>query len=103
MVSEPCQQVVAEVPAEPGKLRRHRWLAQVNLFSGFADAALLEQRIQSDQQIQVEIGKIHLVSVSTGSIRRITDLVFPDGDSDGILGMSLKEEFDNGYFPAGSQ
>jgi hypothetical protein len=58
-IPEPGQQIVPEVSAQPSELRRHRWLAQADLFRGFTDAALFEQRIQSDQQIQVQVRKIH--------------------------------------------
>ena len=95
LVAESGQQVVAEMPAEPGQLRRHRGLAQADLLGGLADAALLQQRVQRDQQIQVEIGQVHIANVSI----RIDTVHHAISSSlmtrpAGILGLSLKEEPD---------
>ena len=52
------QQLVAEVPPQPGQRRARGGLGDAEPLRGARDAALPDQLAQSDEQVQVEVGKV---------------------------------------------
>jgi hypothetical protein len=54
----PGQQLVAEVPAEPGQRGARRGLGHAEPFGGARHAALAQQLAQRHEQVQVEIGQV---------------------------------------------
>ena len=54
----PDQQLVTEVPAEPGQRGARRGLGHAEPFGGARHAALAQQLAQRHEQVQVEIGQV---------------------------------------------
>ena len=77
LVADPGEQLVAEVPAQPGQRRRQRRLAQPHLRGGPGDAALLQQGVERHQQVEVQAGQVHRATVSTPVMPVIRHLLFP--------------------------
>jgi hypothetical protein len=61
------QQLVVEEVAQPAQGGTHAGLAQVQLLTGFCDAALSEKHVERDQKVHVQTAKMHVNSSSTGS------------------------------------
>ncbi|GAA4311702.1 hypothetical protein GCM10023162_17330 [Klenkia terrae] len=59
LVADPGEQLVAEVPAQLGQGRRQRRLGQPQLTGGAGHAALVQERVQRDQQVEVQVGHVH--------------------------------------------
>ena len=76
LVADPGEQFVAEVPAQPRQRRRQRRLAEPHPRGGLRDAALLQQGVQRDQQVEVQAGQVHRASIDP-SMPGITYLLFP--------------------------
>ena len=60
-VRRPGQELVVEQAAQAGEARAHRRLADPDPRGGPRDAALVEQRVEGDQQIQVDPAEIDMV------------------------------------------
>ena len=62
MPSEPSgQELVAEQRAQAGEVVAHGRLAKADAGGGARDAALGEQRVESDEQVQVDAAQIDVV------------------------------------------
>ena len=55
------QQLILEVPAQPRQRAAHGGLAQVETVSRLRDVALVEQRVERHQQVQVEQMQVHAI------------------------------------------
>jgi len=53
------EQLVAEVAAQPAERGAHGGLAQPDALPGPGDVALVEQRVQRDEQVEVDAGQVH--------------------------------------------
>jgi hypothetical protein len=58
-VADAGEQLVVEVPPQPGERRRQRRLGQAHLRRGPGDAALLQQRFQGHEQVEVQPPEVH--------------------------------------------
>ncbi len=52
------QQLIAEVPPQPGQRRARGGLGDAEPLRGAGDAALPDQLAQRDEQVQVEVGQV---------------------------------------------
>ncbi|KIU33658.1 hypothetical protein SR39_12220 [Methylobacterium radiotolerans] len=60
-VRRPGQELVVEQAAQAGEARTHRRLADPDARGGPRDAPLVEQRVEGDQQVQVDPAEIDMV------------------------------------------
>ncbi len=60
--AHPREQVVVEVAAQPGQGGAHGGLAEPDALSGAGDVALLQERTQCDDEVEVQTGQVHRFS-----------------------------------------